>query len=179
MRCWRRWGCREDAMTRVRTGSCLCGARAYEITGELDGVWVCHCSLCRKVSGANGNWILIVPRARLRWLRGEDHGETFALRPSYTITAARHAVHRYRRKLTTPMSTSRPVRWTSRLVRVCAPICSAPRAPIGMPMRPMCASLRNDHARASEVSAALGHQSPAISAVIRQPCFPPRSAIRR
>jgi hypothetical protein len=73
-------------MTTVRTGSCLCGARAYEITGELDGVWVCHCSLCRKASGANGNWILIVPRARFRWLRGEDHGETFALRPSYTIT---------------------------------------------------------------------------------------------
>lgn len=70
----------------VRTGSCLCGARAYEIDGDLDGVWVCHCSLCRKATGANGNWILIVPRERFRWLRGEDHGETFALRPSYTIT---------------------------------------------------------------------------------------------
>ncbi len=73
-------------MTTVRTGSCLCGARAYEIAGELDGVWVCHCSLCRKASGANGNWILIVPRERFRWLRGEDHGETFSLRPSYTVT---------------------------------------------------------------------------------------------
>ncbi len=70
----------------VRTGSCLCGARAYEIEGDIDGVWVCHCSLCRKASGANGNWILIVPRGRFRWLRGADHGETFALRPSYTIT---------------------------------------------------------------------------------------------
>lgn len=69
-----------------RTGSCLCGARAYAIAGDLDGVWVCHCSLCRKASGANGNYILIVPRSRFRWLRGEDHGETFVLRPSYTIT---------------------------------------------------------------------------------------------
>lgn len=70
----------------IRTGGCLCGARAYEIEGELDGVWVCHCSLCRKASGGNGNWILVVPRERFRWVRGEDHGVTFALRPTYTIT---------------------------------------------------------------------------------------------
>ena len=70
----------------VRTGSCLCGARTYEIDGDIDGVWVCHCSLCRKASGSNGNSILIVPTERFRWLTGENHGVTFALRPTYTIT---------------------------------------------------------------------------------------------
>ncbi len=70
----------------VRTGSCLCGARAYEIDGEIDGVWVCHCSLCRKASGSNGNSILIVPVERFRWVKGEDHGVTFALRSTYAIT---------------------------------------------------------------------------------------------
>lgn len=73
----------------IRTGSCLCGARAYEIEGDLDGVWVCHCSLCRKASGSVGAAILIVPFARFRWTRGEDHGVTYALRPSYTITRCR------------------------------------------------------------------------------------------
>ena len=68
----------------VRTGSCLCGARVYEIDGDLDGVWVCHCSLCRKASGANGNWILIVPAERFRWIRGEDHGVTTAQKPDST-----------------------------------------------------------------------------------------------
>ncbi len=33
-----------------------------------------------------GNTILIVPRARFRWLSGEDHRVTYALRPTYTIT---------------------------------------------------------------------------------------------
>jgi hypothetical protein len=33
-----------------------------------------------------GNAILIVPRERFRWLSGEDHGATFALRPTYTVT---------------------------------------------------------------------------------------------
>lgn len=70
----------------VRTGSCLCGARAYEIEGDLAGVLVCHCSLCRKASGSIGNAILIVPKDRFRWVRGEDHAVTFALRPTYTIT---------------------------------------------------------------------------------------------
>ena len=70
----------------VRTGSCLCGARAYEIDGDVDGVWICHCSLCRKASGSNGNAILIVPRERFRWLKGEDHAVTYALRSTYTIT---------------------------------------------------------------------------------------------
>jgi hypothetical protein len=70
----------------VRTGSCLCGARRYAIEGDLDGVWMCHCSLCRKATGSVGNAILIVPKDRFRWLSGEDHGETFALRATYTIT---------------------------------------------------------------------------------------------
>lgn len=69
-----------------RSGSCLCGARRYEIDGDIDGVWVCHCSLCRKVSGGNGAYILIVPKEKFRWLEGADHGVTFALRPTYTIT---------------------------------------------------------------------------------------------
>jgi hypothetical protein len=33
-----------------------------------------------------GNTILIVPRERFRWLTGEDHRVTYALRPTYKIT---------------------------------------------------------------------------------------------
>lgn len=70
----------------VRSGSCLCGARAYEVEGDIGGVWVCHCSLCRKASGSNGNSILIVPKDQFRWIRGEDHSVTYALRETYSIT---------------------------------------------------------------------------------------------
>lgn len=73
----------------VRAGSCLCGARAYEIEGDLDGVWVCHCSLCRKASGSVGNAILIVPLDRFRWVKGADHGVTFALPSGYPVTRCR------------------------------------------------------------------------------------------
>lgn len=70
----------------VRRGSCLCGSLAYEIDGEFEGVWMCHCSNCRKASGGTGNAILIVDRHRFRWVRGEDHRVTYTLRPTYSIT---------------------------------------------------------------------------------------------
>ncbi|MCR9085389.1 MAG: GFA family protein [Rhodobacteraceae bacterium] len=33
------------------TGSCLCGAVTYEVTGPLRPVVACHCRQCRKTSG--------------------------------------------------------------------------------------------------------------------------------
>lgn len=34
------------------TGSCLCGAIQYRITGKADGSCHCHCEWCRKTTGA-------------------------------------------------------------------------------------------------------------------------------
>jgi len=69
-----------------RKGSCLCGALRYEIEGEIDGVWVCHCSNCRKASGSTGNAIVIVKHEHFHWLAGQEHRVTYMLRPTYTIT---------------------------------------------------------------------------------------------
>ena len=35
----------------TKTGSCLCGAVAYEVTGPLRNVVACHCHQCRKQTG--------------------------------------------------------------------------------------------------------------------------------
>ena len=34
-----------------RTGSCLCRSVSYEVTGDLDAIDACHCSMCAKTSG--------------------------------------------------------------------------------------------------------------------------------
>ncbi len=34
------------------TGSCLCGAVRYEVSGPLRPVVACHCSMCRRTSGS-------------------------------------------------------------------------------------------------------------------------------
>lgn len=54
------------------TGSCLCGAVAYEAEAELDGIIHCHCETCRKAHGSAFSSIGAVPKDRFRWVRGED-----------------------------------------------------------------------------------------------------------
>lgn len=36
---------------RLRTGSCLCAAVSFEVSGPLRPVVACHCTQCRKTSG--------------------------------------------------------------------------------------------------------------------------------
>lgn len=60
-------------------GSCLCGAVRFRIDGPTTDIGMCHCSKCRKVSGVASNAVLMLPRAGLSWLSGEDGIAKFAL----------------------------------------------------------------------------------------------------
>lgn len=59
-------------------GSCLCDAVAFAADVPPRRVWHCHCSLCRKSSGAPFASTLYVPRAAFRWLRGRERVRRFA-----------------------------------------------------------------------------------------------------
>lgn len=61
----------------MATGECNCGAVAFEIDADLKDVFVCHCSICRRATGANGIAVLLVENAKFRWLRGEDNIATW------------------------------------------------------------------------------------------------------
>jgi hypothetical protein len=63
------------------TGGCLCGQIRFEVDGPVAGIGVCHCSLCRKISGNNGVMIFVVPMRRFRWTSGEEHVVAWFLRP--------------------------------------------------------------------------------------------------
>jgi hypothetical protein len=54
------------------TGSCLCGAVKYEISGETGAFYHCHCERCRKSSGTgHASNLRVMPETGLRWLTGE------------------------------------------------------------------------------------------------------------
>ncbi|MBD8524625.1 GFA family protein [Pseudomarimonas arenosa] len=53
-------------------GNCNCGAVRYEIDTELTDVYVCHCSICRRFSGAQGIAVVLVPNHQFRWLAGKE-----------------------------------------------------------------------------------------------------------
>jgi hypothetical protein len=56
----------------MATGECNCGAVRFEIDADLAGVFVCHCSICRRSTGSNGIAVVVFPKDRFRWLRGQE-----------------------------------------------------------------------------------------------------------
>ena len=54
-------------------GECNCGAVAFQVDGELAGIYMCHCSICRRFTGSNGIAVVLADKSAFRWLRGEDH----------------------------------------------------------------------------------------------------------
>ena len=59
------------------SGSCLCGGVRFELTAPFLWANYCHCSRCRKHSGAFGGTQGRVPRKGFRLLAGEELIRTF------------------------------------------------------------------------------------------------------
>ena len=62
----------------MANGQCNCGAVRFEVTSDLRDVYVCHCSICRRATGANGIAVLVVKNEDFRWLEGEDKISSWA-----------------------------------------------------------------------------------------------------
>jgi hypothetical protein len=60
-------------------GSCLCGAVSFEIEGEFERFYLCHCSYCRKDTGSAHGANLFSSSARLKWITGEENVRQFDL----------------------------------------------------------------------------------------------------
>jgi hypothetical protein len=65
--------------SRGLRGSCLCGGVQFEITGRYSAIGQCHCSKCRKVSGAASNAVLYAAAGSLHWTAGENLVREFRL----------------------------------------------------------------------------------------------------
>jgi len=58
-------------------GKCLCEKIQFDISGDLPKLYQCHCSQCRKQSGASSNTATVVNADNFRWLCGEDNISKF------------------------------------------------------------------------------------------------------
>ena len=55
------------------TGSCLCGAVQYEISGAAQRFYHCHCRRCRKSTGTgHASNLLVTPASGFSWRSGEE-----------------------------------------------------------------------------------------------------------
>jgi hypothetical protein len=69
-------------------GSCLCGGVRFGIR-RTNPIGMCHCSLCRKVSGVASNATFMVGRDDLEWLAGEDLLQTYTRPTGWRTTFCR------------------------------------------------------------------------------------------
>ncbi len=60
-------------------GSCLCHAVRYEVEGEFEGFFLCHCEYCQKDTGSAHAANLFSATASLKWLSGEEQVKVFTL----------------------------------------------------------------------------------------------------
>ena len=67
------------------TGGCACGQVRFRVAlTTLDDVGICHCSACRRTSGATHITWATIPKASFAWTRGKprafrssDHGTRY------------------------------------------------------------------------------------------------------
>lgn len=69
----------------MHAGSCLCGAVQFEVDGDFQHFYLCHCQRCRKGSGSAHAANLFSTTAKLRWISGADKVV------SYVVPGTRHA----------------------------------------------------------------------------------------
>jgi hypothetical protein len=66
-------------MSSKHSGSCLCGAVCFEIAGDFERFYLCHCEYCRKDTGSAHGANLFSSSAALKWLSGADQVRVFNL----------------------------------------------------------------------------------------------------
>lgn len=60
-------------------GSCLCRAVRFEVDGEFEYFYLCHCEYCRKDTGSAHAANLFSTTASVRWVSGAENVRRFDL----------------------------------------------------------------------------------------------------
>lgn len=53
-------------------GKCNCGEVSFQANIEIQDIYVCHCSICRRSTGSNGIPAVIVKKKKFEWLSGTE-----------------------------------------------------------------------------------------------------------
>lgn len=63
------------------SGKCLCGAVSFKVTGKIESIIHCHCSLCRKSSGSAFGTNGFVNTQDFKLTSGENNLTQFTFKP--------------------------------------------------------------------------------------------------
>jgi hypothetical protein len=74
-----------EVAMETHSGSCLCSAVKFEVTGSFESFFLCHCKHCQKDTGSAHAANLFSSSAKLNWLQGNENVK------AYVLTGTRHA----------------------------------------------------------------------------------------
>lgn len=66
-------------MSDKHSGSCLCGKVQFDVRGNFESFFLCHCMYCQKDTGSAHSANLFSTNAQLNWNAGEDNIRTYNL----------------------------------------------------------------------------------------------------
>ncbi|MCF8060714.1 MAG: GFA family protein [Bacteriovoracaceae bacterium] len=66
-------------MSNIHLGSCLCEKVKFEVEGEFQSFFLCHCKYCQKDTGSAHAANLFSTISKLTWLSGANFVKTFNL----------------------------------------------------------------------------------------------------
>lgn len=66
-------------MVIKHNGSCLCGRVKFEVAGDFESFYLCHCKHCQKDTGSAHAANLFSSSAKLTWLTNTDDLKTYNL----------------------------------------------------------------------------------------------------
>lgn len=69
----------EYIMKSKHLGSCLCETVKYEITGDFESFYLCHCKYCQKDTGSAHAANLFSTTAQISWTAGQEKVKNFNL----------------------------------------------------------------------------------------------------
>lgn len=72
-------------MGNMHSGSCLCGEVRFEIIGDFESFYLCHCRYCQKDTGSAHAANLFSTDAKMSFAKGHDKVST------YVLPGTRHA----------------------------------------------------------------------------------------
>jgi hypothetical protein len=72
-------------MEKIYKGSCLCQQVRFEVTGNFESFFLCHCKHCQKDTGSAHASNLFSTTATIKWLSGAEKVKT------YNLPNTRHA----------------------------------------------------------------------------------------
>ena len=78
------------------SGSCLCGDVQFKVNTNIQTMYHCHCSLCRKQSGTAANAATLVHQQYFEWTSGHASISCYQKRPDFVPIFVNTVAHLYR-----------------------------------------------------------------------------------